>query len=214
MHTPFRTLVLIPRTLSIYNAAFSRRSYTTASIAKPWFVDEEPELPKPQTTERARIELPKDAKDAPKHVQTAFTFLAQSPLIEPSTLALSHPLSAEEQPDGDLPLPLLKKVQKSRGKQKERGYGRGVGEGPGQGVYLWELVAQVRQGSEVRGGVEVVASSLRQMLKREYPGLLVPSRSNHKDQRDGWTMIDLGNSAIHICSRRAWQLWMDPSREW
>jgi hypothetical protein len=146
MQTHFRTLILVPRTLSISNAIFSRRSYTIQSAVKPWFVDEEPETSNSRVVERPRIELPNEAKDAPKHIQTAYMFLAQSPLVESSTVTLSHPISAEAQPDGDLPLPLLKKVQKSRGRHKERGYGRGVGEGLGQGVYLWEvcIILQVK----------------------------------------------------------------------
>jgi hypothetical protein len=98
-------------------------------------------------------------------------------------------LPADAQPDGDFPLPLLKKVQKSRGKEKERGYGKGVGDGPGQGVYQWEVcsslltagdtihheeqvVAQVKEGAEGRGAVNLVAASLRNMV-----GSLVLSES-------------------------------------
>jgi hypothetical protein len=113
--------------------------FTRPLASKPWFVDaDEPEItssvpPKPH------IRLPEIPKDTPEHISRAFVLLAQSPLIDPTTVSVGPPLPADAQPDGDFPLPLLKKVQKSRGKEKERGYGKGVGDGPGQGVYQWEV---------------------------------------------------------------------------
>ena len=114
---------------------------TTTASEKPWFVDEE------ETTRGPSVHVPKEPeslvnpppKDAPDHVTRAYWLLANSPLIEPTSLKVGSPVPAEEQPDGDLPLPLLKTVARAKTRYRIRGYGNGVGEGPGHGVYQWEV---------------------------------------------------------------------------
>ena len=97
----------------------------------------------------------------------------------------------------------------------------------------------MKEGSEARGSIEVVAASVRDMvfgslfyfifksvllpltheyftsqLRRDFPTAPRPSKSLHKHQKDGWELLDLGNAVVHICSRRAWQKWIDPQRNW
>lgn len=91
----------------------------------------------------------------------------------------------------------------------------------------------MKDGAEARGAVEVVAASVRNMvcpvrfnhpvlllisnslqLLRDFPKAPRPPKSPHKEQKDGWELLDLGNAAVHICSRKAWERWMDPRREW
>ncbi|KIM30152.1 hypothetical protein M408DRAFT_328248, partial [Serendipita vermifera MAFF 305830] len=205
-----------PIFISTRSFAHSRR---ILSAKKPWFVDEEEHDEQPiaglSTPKQASPTVKPPPANAPAYLVSTYMFLAQSPLIDPATLHLGSPLPANAHPDPDLPLPILKKVLKSRGRMpKEAGYGRGVGEGPGQGVYQWEVVAQVKEGAEMRGAVEVVSASVRNMLRREFPQAPRPPKPLHKDQKDGWELLDLGNAAVHICSRKAWERWMDPSRQW
>ncbi|KAG8786970.1 hypothetical protein FRC15_010290 [Serendipita sp. 397] len=199
---------------SLLNHA-SRRAFTLSMNQKPWFVDEdegenEVSVQKPAP----KIRIPEPPAGAPPQVSRAYQFLANSPLVEPTTVTAGPPQSADAQPDGNFPFPILKKVLKARGKNRERGFGQGVGEGLGQGVFRWQVIAQVKDGIEGRGGVEAVASSLRTTLRKEFPALHIPSTLGQKDQKDRWAMVDMGDSAVHICSRKAWQRWMDPSREW
>lgn len=209
----------------------SRTLSTRTPTNRPWFVDECDSLSNPIAPLKPPPPPPKVPSDAPLHVKRAVDLLAQSPLIDPTTVTVGSPLPADAQPDGDFPLPFLKKARKARGKGKERGYGKGVGEGSGQGVYQWEIIGQVKEGSEARGAVDLVAASLRNrvrfsrlagwkctlpslQLRREFPALKIPSRSHHKGQKDGWSLVDVGQTAIHVCSRQAWARYLDPTREW
>ena len=126
----------------------SRRNFAVGPGGKPWFVDEDEEEPNGimSTTPTGSTSLspptvptiiPPPPPSAPSYLAHTYHYLASLPLIDPSTIHIGTPTPAETHPDPNLPLPMLKKVRKARGK-KERGYGRGVGEGIGQGVYQWE----------------------------------------------------------------------------
>lgn len=127
-------------TANLVNHSFrcSRPLLTRHVASKPWFVEDEPEIT-PSAPPKQQIQVPEVSKEAPQYIARAVALLAHSPLIDPTTVSVGSPVPADAQPDGDFPLPLLKKVQKARGKEKERGYGRGVGEGLGQGAYQWEV---------------------------------------------------------------------------
>ena len=58
-------------------------------------------------------------------------------------------------------------------------------------------------------------SNLRRFqLKKEFPHLPLPTKSIKRQKEDGWAMLDLGDSVIHIVSRNARAKWFDESREW
>ncbi|EJU05469.1 hypothetical protein DACRYDRAFT_43354, partial [Dacryopinax primogenitus] len=81
-----------------------------------------------------------------------------------------------------------------------RDAGQGVGE-PG-GFWRWVVVVQVREGTKGRGSVEAVLRSLRVLLSKQHPSLPLPPRTR-KQAEDGWAMLDLGDTAVHILSRTA-----------
>ena len=142
-HLPvFMISRLIPKRTIVFN---STRSFThsSRSLGKPWFVEDEAEptlATTPATPTPAKVIIKPPHPNVPNHLASIYTFLANSPLIDPSSIHIGPPVPAHAHPDADLPLPFLKKVLKSRGRTpKVAGYGRGVGEGRGQGVYQWEV---------------------------------------------------------------------------
>lgn len=156
---------LCTTTASSYQPLFRSRTFAHSPNSKPWYVDhEENESSKqPEIAAKSQRKVPilPAPKDSPAYLARAYSFLSASPLIDNSTLSIGRPPSADTHPESDLPLPLLKSVRKARSNRNILGYGDGVGEGPGQGVYNWQLVAQVLEGTEARGAIEVVSRSLR-----------------------------------------------------
>ncbi len=148
-----------------YTRTGKARCYATA---RPWFVDAD-EAPVPSTSHaqapgfvRPQVEVKPLPPGLPEYLKWAHSHLAQSPLLDLSTLTVSKPLPSEFQPIVDLPMNIptrrLSRIERSLWP------GRGIEVGMSGGIWDWALVAQVKEGTEGRGAIESVAFEVRNMV--------------------------------------------------
>ncbi|KAF8636612.1 hypothetical protein AX17_003422 [Amanita inopinata Kibby_2008] len=162
---------------------------------RPWFVDavrpsgpsqpHQPPVPPPS--------LPDDAPSVLKDLQAELLHL---PHLEPTSLLVSRPIL----PPSALALP----EKQAQGRRKRGGTyaGESVFEDGASGLWSWVLLAQVKEGTENRGGIESVVRAVRKTLLLREPPLPLPP--NHKRRlHNGWAMVDAGDFAVHILSKEA-----------
>ncbi|KAF9500929.1 hypothetical protein BDN71DRAFT_1439826 [Pleurotus eryngii] len=173
----------------------TQRSLSTT----PWFVDTEAFLqrpPPPHLTENPLTTRPPPLpKDAPHTIKELHSQLASSPHLEPSTLVVDRSLGRVMGP----PLPL----RKPQGRHKRGGTNAGESafDIPG-GVWNWVILAQVKEGTESKGGIESVVRLVRKTLLGMSPPL--PLGVNPKKKmHNGWAMVDAGDFAVHVLSKQA-----------
>jgi ribosomal silencing factor RsfS len=78
----------------------------------------------------------------------------------------------------------------------------------GNGLWEWIVVAQVKEGTEGKGAIQSVLRSARTNLVTSHPHLPLPPKSVARGQtHDGWGMLDIGDSVVHIISKQARQKW-------
>jgi len=64
------------------------------------------------------------------------------------------------------------------------------------------MLAQVKEGTENRGGIESVVRAVRKSLLSGDPPISLPLNDKRR-LHNGWAMVDAGDFAIHILSREA-----------
>jgi len=156
-----------------YTRTGRARCYT---VARPWFVDED-EGPGPSTSRaqgpgfvRSQVEIKPLPPGVPDYLKRAHLHLAQSPLLDLSTLTVSKPLPSEFQPIVDLPMNVpTRRVPRI---EREMWPGRGIEVGMSGGIWDWVLVAQVKQGTEGRRAIESVAFEVRNMVGFKFRGTI------------------------------------------
>ncbi|KAI5122986.1 hypothetical protein M0805_006864 [Coniferiporia weirii] len=167
----------------------------------PWFVDKEFErrvvpphlVPSPGTAGPSREgELP---FDLPKHLVSLHSELRRSPHLEPGGVEICPPLRTLPGP----PLPsVLPKGRRKRGRTE---LGLGIPD-VDSGLWRWVVLAQVKEGTENRGGIESVMRIVRRTLLKAEPPVPLPPNRKYRAQ-DGWGMLDAGDFAVHVLSRSA-----------
>ena len=114
-----------------------------------------------------------------------------------------------------------------RGRRNRGGsdHGEGVGK-PVGGLWYWYMMVQVIEGTEGRGAIEYLAKNTRQwvsssflllvplwnsrfvyLVKENHPHLPIPPKSRAKNVSDGWYLLDVGDTAIHIVSKTVREKW-------
>ncbi|KZT60370.1 hypothetical protein CALCODRAFT_553654 [Calocera cornea HHB12733] len=180
--------------------------------ADPWFLrgpgayrPRAPSPPLPAPTSLA----PPPPPHSPPHIISIHAHLASLPQLDPATIYAGPPIHRPYNLDEAYDPP---KGRRGRGS-------RYAGEGFGEisGLWSWWVVAQVKEGTEGRGAVDAVVRSTRAVLTKQHPELRLPPRSR-RAALDGWAMLDLGDTAVHILSRSARDKWftdrdLDPEEE-
>ena len=154
-----------------YTRTGRARCYATV---RPWFVDEDEE-PVSSTSRaqgpgfvRHQVEVKPLPPGVPDYLKRAHSQLAESPLLDLSTLMVSKPLPSEFQAIVDLPTILP--ARRLPRMEREMWPGRGVEVGLSGGIWDWVLVAQVKEGTERRGTIESVAFAVRNMVRSRFRG--------------------------------------------
>lgn len=130
------------------------RRLSTAPPA-PWFVDPPFSASLPPRPSPRHPPLP---DDVPATVKALHAHLAPSPFLEPSTLLVSRPLSS--------PFGLEFPRRHANGTRRKRGgtiAGESAYDVPG-GIWSWVILAQVKEGTEDRGGIESVVRAVRKCV--------------------------------------------------
>ncbi|KAI0081377.1 hypothetical protein K474DRAFT_1587808 [Panus rudis PR-1116 ss-1] len=194
------------------------------STAVPWFVDpseytpsSSQTTPQPSTSQSQPLPahssltphppLPTELPPTSVLAQLYYT-LTTSPHIEPGTLLVREPIPTALGP------PLPPAAPKGRRKRGRTYFGEGISEGlETGGLWNWIMLAQVKEGTENRGGIESVVRLVRKTLLSANPPLSVPHSSKRKVS-DGWAMLDAGDFAVHVLSKDAKEKFFPEKREW
>jgi hypothetical protein len=157
------------------NIHYTRTGGTRCYAAvRPWFVDEDEESV--SSTSRAQrpgfvrpqAEIKPLPPGVPDYLKRAHSHLAQSPLLDLSTLTVTKPLPSEFQPIVDLPTNVP--ARRLPRIEREMWPGRGIEIGMSGGIWDWVLVVQVKEGTEGRGAIESVAFEVRNMVGLQFGG--------------------------------------------
>ncbi|KAL4253941.1 hypothetical protein ABKN59_003100 [Abortiporus biennis] len=192
-----------PRNHILSSHRFLSSIPASSSSATPWFIDPAEAVPKPIERKHQPTPLLSTARDVPiaplpaeipatSPIALLHDALRSSPHLEPGTLLVREPIPTTPGP----PLPrALPKGKKRRGGTY---FGEGLSESLGSpSLWNWVVIAQVKEGTEKRGGIEAVYKAVRKVLLTANPPVLLPP--NHKRKvHNGWAMIDAGEFAVHI----------------
>ncbi|KAF5365690.1 hypothetical protein D9758_003206 [Tetrapyrgos nigripes] len=165
-----------------------RRHYSQV----PWFVDTHVPIQPPTPASRA----PPVPENTPQVIKALHAQLAQSPHLEHSELRVLDSSSGTqviEVPPFPLRIP--------QGKRRRGGNiaGESMYDVPGT-LWNWMVFAQVKEGTENKGGIESVVRIVRKSLLSVDPPLPIPPKSK-KRMQNGWAMIDAGDFAVHVLSK-------------
>ncbi|KAF8520169.1 hypothetical protein BU17DRAFT_47018 [Hysterangium stoloniferum] len=180
----------------------------------PWFVtpDDPDDFPLEARLKQRRTpslqttsQVPPLPRDVPDHLRELHSALCVSPFLETSALTVTRPVQPLPAP----PLPVLR----SRGVRRKRG-GTDAGDGiamPGNGIWSWFVMAQVKEGTEMKGSINNVVKGIRTVVPLRDPKLVLPPNRRY-NSTDGWALLDVGDFAVHVLSREARQKWFpDPN---
>ncbi|TRM57567.1 hypothetical protein BD626DRAFT_514316 [Schizophyllum amplum] len=185
--TALRSLVRAPR------PAARCLSFSATPRATPWFVDDEP-------VRRPRLEVAEDAPSvpdaAPAPLKALRQTLVQSPHLDRASVFVAQ--QGELQPEPAVAHPR----ERRHGARRRRG-GNYSGEtlyDDAGGLWDWIMLAQVKEGTENRGGIEAVVRDVRRTLSSMDPPIALPLNQK-RGTYNGWAMIDAGSFAVHIMSK-------------
>lgn len=177
----------------------------------PWFMRNETD-PDPNEEPKPEARVPPQTKNQalpnnlPKHLVVLYEHLSRSPLLSPSTLRVCKPDTLKSRiATDDLALP----YSRIRGRRKRgiRDAGESVGEP--DDMWSWYVIAEVKEGTEGRGAIETVIRNAHRELLKNCPELPISRKLVRKRTSDGWEVLDLGDSLLHVVSREKSQTLFD-----
>lgn len=178
------------------------RLSSTQATASPWFVDPEPQSSQKQAPPHLTPKVQDFPPNLPEAIRQLYTKLAQSPLLEPSTLDVRESIA----PPPGLPLP--KRPPQGRRRRGGTYAGEGIDEDAVGGIWNWVVVAQVKEGTESRGSIAAVVRAVRKTLLTMDVPIRLPPGSKRR-AHNGWAVVDAGNFAVHILSRGSRQKYFE-----
>lgn len=178
------------------------RLSSTQAIASPWFVDPEPQSSQKQAPPHLTPKVQDFPPNLPEAIRQLYTRLAQSPLLEPSTLDVRESIA----PPPGLPLP--KRPPQGRRRRGGTYAGEGIDEDAVGGIWNWVVIAQVKEGTESRGSIAAVVRAVRKTLLTMDVPIRLPPGSKRR-AHNGWAVVDAGNFAVHILSRGSRQKYFE-----
>ncbi|KAF8350754.1 hypothetical protein F5887DRAFT_940793 [Amanita rubescens] len=167
---------------------YTRRFFSSL----PWFVDHLP----PSAPRLLRPQPPPVPNDAPTVLKNLREDLILIPHLEPTSVIVSRPVTPLSAP----PLP----HRSAQGRRRRGGTyaGESAYEDDTNGLWSWVMLAQVKEGTENRGGIESVVRVVRKSLLSRDPSISLPPNDKRR-LHNGWAMVDAGDFAVHILSREA-----------
>ncbi|KAL1735271.1 hypothetical protein EV714DRAFT_280439 [Schizophyllum commune] len=175
------------------------------SRSTPWFVD-----PAETTTRRAPLEVAEEAPPVPDAAPTPLKALRQSLVKSPHLDRASVVVAPHNEllPESGEP-PVRERRHGVRRKRGGNYSGETLYEDTG-GIWDWVMLAQVKEGTENRGGIEAVVRDVHRTLSTLDPPITLPTHLKRGDH-NGWAMIDAGNFAVHIMSKPARDKYFGPA---
>lgn len=178
------------------------RLSSTQATASPWFVDPEPQSSQKPAPPHLTPKVQDFPPNLPEAIRQLYTRLAQSPLLEPSTLDVRESIA----PPPGLPLP--KRPPQGRRRRGGTYAGEGIDEDAVGGIWNWVVIAQVKEGTESRGSIAAVVRAVRKTLLTMDVPIRLPPGSKRR-AHNGWAVVDAGNFAVHILSRGSRQKYFE-----
>ncbi|KAG8703039.1 hypothetical protein FRC08_003101 [Ceratobasidium sp. 394] len=186
-------------TVSVRITSSSTRQLGTGD-SLPWFMRE---ANTNETAQPVSVEPPHAGNQAlpnglPEHLVTLHRHLSQSPLLAPFTLRICKPNSIRSRTASeDLTLP----YSRAKGRRRRGVHDAGQSVGEPDDMWSWYVIAEVKEGTEGRGAIETVIRNAQKELLKNYPQLPIPRKLSRKWTGDGWEVLDLGDSLLHVVSR-------------
>ncbi|KAL1746357.1 hypothetical protein HDZ31DRAFT_34299 [Schizophyllum fasciatum] len=183
------------------------RGFAFAAPARsaPWFVD-----PAEPAARRAPLELAEDAPPvpdaAPAPLKALRHSLVKSPHLDRATVLVAP--HGELIPEAGAP-PARERRHGVRRKRGGNYSGETLYEDTG-GIWDWVMLAQVKEGTENRGGIEAVVRDVHRTLASLDPPISLPA-GHKRGEHNGWAMIDAGSFAVHIMSKPARDKYFGPA---
>ncbi|QRW00204.1 thioredoxin [Ceratobasidium sp. AG-Ba] len=185
---------------------FTRLMWSSAGSANsrydlPWFMrDETTSNGTPSSTSQdlreARNQTP--PRNLPVHLTALYEHLSRSPLLNQSSLRVCKPDSIRARVEtDDLTLP----YSAIRGRRKRGVHDAGESIGEPDDMWFWYVIAEVKEGTEGRGAIETVVRNAQRELLKSFPELPLPRKLSRRPTGDGWEVLDLGDSLLHVVSR-------------
>ncbi|CAE6433641.1 unnamed protein product [Rhizoctonia solani] len=192
-------------TASRTSVPFSRAMGSNGEGQIPWFM-KEPTYPteavaRPNATQSDDI-LP---NNLPDYLITLHKHLSQSPLLG-SAPRICKPSSL---PSRNLNDDIALTYSRPKGRRRRGIHDAGESVGEPDDMWSWYVIAQVKEGTEGRGAIESVIRSAQKELLKNYPNLPIPRKLSRRRTSDGWEVLDIGDSLLHVVSREAASKWIE-----
>jgi hypothetical protein len=132
---------------------YTRRFFSSL----PWFVDHLP----PSAPRLLRPQPPPVPNDAPTVLKNLREDLILIPHLEPTSVIVSRPVTPLSAP------PLPHKSPQGRRRRGGTYAGESAYEDDTNGLWSWVMLAQVKEGTENRGGIESVVRVVRKSVSQK-----------------------------------------------
>ncbi|CAE6459769.1 unnamed protein product [Rhizoctonia solani] len=184
---------------------FSRRMGSSGGGQAPWFMKEETHPTETTTVANPSRQTNSTSlpNDIPKHLITLHKHLSQSPLLG-STPRICKPSSLRNLNDH-----IALDYSRPKGRRRRGVHDAGDSVGEPDDMWSWYVIAQVKEGTEGRGAIESVVRSAQKELLKNHPDLPIPKKLSRRRASDGWEVLDIGDSLLHVVSREAASKWLE-----
>ncbi|KAF8744789.1 pirin family, partial [Rhizoctonia solani] len=159
----------------------------------PWFMDEQTypnETTATINSTQTECILP---NNIPEHLIALYEHLSQSPLLG-SAPRICKPSSLPSRNLNDMALA----YSQPKGRRRRGVHDAGESVGEPDDMWSWYMIAQVKEGTECRGAIESVIRSAQKELLNKYPNLPIPRKLSRRRTSDGWEVLDMGDSLLHV----------------
>ncbi|QRW14728.1 pirin domain-containing protein [Ceratobasidium sp. AG-Ba] len=166
---------------------FTRLMWSSAGSANsrydlPWFMRDE------TTSNETPSSTSQDSREARNQTP---------PSNLPAHLTICKPDSIRARVEtDDLTLP----YSTIRGRRKRGVHDAGESIGEPDDMWSWYVIAEVKEGTEGRGAIETVVRNAQRELLKSFPELPLPRKLSRRPAGDGWEVLDLGDSLLHVVS--------------
>ncbi|KAL5636105.1 hypothetical protein ACGC1H_004800 [Rhizoctonia solani] len=184
---------------------FSRRMGSSSEGQVPWFMKEQTHPTK--TTATANVPQTDNGalpNDLPEHLITLHNHLLHSPLLGSAPRVCKPGSLQSRNPNNDIALA----YSRPKGRRRRGVLDAGESVGEPDDMWSWYVIAQVKEGTEGRGAIESVIRSAQKELLRNHPNLPIPKKLGRRRANDGWEVLDIGDSLLHVVSREAASKWL------